>query len=93
MTIATDTAVGDGRALFRITGEVLAQFLHLPEGVVIEAIEADMERSGDFRVRVAGPGVPRVAPGAAIKYVDPTYRRVSSENAETIEFVSWGKRQ
>ncbi len=75
---------------FDISLELLADMLHLPDGVRIVRVHEYTERpqiNGPIRIVVAGDGLPAARDGEPIERVAPTYRTEYPSNK--VEFVSW----
>jgi len=61
-------------AIFEISPHMLAGLLNLPEGAVVDAIEAPIDAVGTFRVRIRGAGW-LTQPGEQIRRVRATISR------------------
>lgn len=62
-----------GKAYFKITHALLAEFLHLPKGTKVIGVEQSTEEclDGRLRVYIKAPDLPKQEQGSQMRCVDP----------------------
>lgn len=64
------------RATFKLSGDLLAESLHLPEGTVVIDIRPNHWQGYTFDVLVTHPDLPEVPEGARATEIDPVYKSI-----------------
>lgn len=84
----SEKVVSRNIARFRITFELLAQMLLLPDGTKIQAVRVDPEYPFDLEIRAEHPELKPVGDCCAIPLINPSYRLSITYHPE---FESWGQ--
>ena len=74
-------------AILRVTPEVLAELLQLPEGSYIDAVQAIHDRHGTLELRIRGAGW-LVAPGEIMQRTEATITMLHTIGPSPV--IDWG---